>query len=64
MDDDSQVDTVIETLYTGGVDKRLLFLYEMTDADLDNDALIDAIEASPSYLRNSVGLAEIRDLSA
>ena len=64
MDDETQVDTVIETLYTGGVDKRLLYLYEMSDADLDNDALVDAIEASPSYLRNSVGLAEIKELRA
>jgi cell division protein FtsZ len=64
MDDEEVVDTVIEGLYGDRVDKKQLYLYEMSDADLDNDALIDAIEASPSYSRNSIGLAEIKNLRA
>ena len=64
MDDEEVVDTVIEGLYGDRVDKRQLYLYEMTDADLDNDALIDAIEASPTYLRNTVGLSELKALRA
>lgn len=64
MDDEEVVDTVIEGLYGDRVDKRQLYLYEMTDADLDNDALIDAIEASPTYLRNTVGLSEFKALRA
>lgn len=64
MDDEHEVDTVIDTLYDGGVDKRLLYLFELTDADLDNDALIDALEASPTFQRNSVGLTEIKSLRA
>ena len=64
MDDEEVVDTVIEGLYGDRVDKRQLYLYEMSDADLDNDALIDAIEASPTYLRNTVGLSELKALRA
>ena len=65
MDDEEVVDTVIEGLYGDRVDKRQLYLYDsMSDSDLDNDALIDAIESSPSFSRNSVGLSEIRSLRA
>ena len=65
MDDEGEFDNVINNLYEGGVDKRLLYLYDnMSDSDLENDALIDAIEASPSYTRNSMGLSEIKSLRA
>ena len=64
MEDEDETDRVIEDLYGDRVDKRQLYLYELSDNDLDNDALIDAIEASPSYLRNSVELAEIKALRA
>jgi hypothetical protein len=65
MDDEEVVDTVIEGLYGDRVDKRQLYLFDsMSDSDLENDALIDAIESSPSYSRNSVGLSEIRALRA
>ena len=64
MDDEEEADRVIEDIYGDRVDKRQLYLYEMTDADLDNDALIDAIEASPTYLRNTVGLSELKALRA
>jgi cell division protein FtsZ len=64
MEDEEETDRVIEDIYGGRINKRQLYLYEMSDDDLDNDALIDAIEASPSYLRNSVGLAEIKALRA
>ena len=59
---EEETDRVIEDIYGERVDKHQLYLYEMTDEDLDNDALIDAIEASPSYLRNLVGLSEIKAL--
>ena len=61
---DEEIDSEIERIYGDRVSKKQLYLYEIADADLDNDALIDAIEASPSYLRNSVGLAEIKALRA
>ena len=61
---DEEIDSEIERIYGDRVSKKQLYLYEISDADLDNDALIDAIEASPSYLRNSVGLAEIKALRA
>jgi cell division protein FtsZ len=64
MEDEDETDRVIEDLYGDRVDKRQLYLYELSDNDLDNDALIDAIESSPSYLRNSVELAEIKALRA
>lgn len=61
---DEEIDSEIERIYGDRVSKKQLYLYEISDADLDNDALIDAIEASPAYLRNSVGLAEIKALRA
>ena len=66
MDDESEKETdeVIERIYGDRVNKKQLYLYEMTDADLDNDALIDALESSPSYQRNSAGLSEIKALRA
>ncbi|MBO7111103.1 MAG: cell division protein FtsZ [Bacteroidaceae bacterium] len=64
MYDEEDVDTVIEGLYGDRVDKRQLYTYEMSESDLDNDALIDAIEASPTYTRNTVGLTEIKALRA
>ena len=64
MEDEEETDRVIENIYGDRVNKKQLYLYTMSDADLDNDALIDAIESSPSYLRNSVGLAEIKALTA
>jgi cell division protein FtsZ len=64
MEDEEETDRVIENIYGGRINKRQLYLYELSDDDLDNDALVDAIESSPSYLRNSVGLAEIKSLRA
>ena len=64
MDDDEEADREIERIYGDRPDKKQLYLYELSDDDLDNDALIDAIEASPSYQRNSVGLSEIKALRA
>lgn len=64
MDDEEEADRVIEDMYGGRINKRQLYLYDLSDEDLDNDALIDALEASPSYSRNSVGLAELKELRA
>jgi hypothetical protein len=64
MEDEEETDRVIEDIYGGRINKRQLYLYDMSDEDLDNDALIDAIESSPSYTRNSVGLSEIKSLRA
>ena len=64
MDEEEETDRVIEVIYGDRVDKKQLYLYEMSDADLDNDALIDALESSPSYLRNQTGLNEIKSLRA
>jgi len=66
MDDESEKETdeVIERIYGDRVNKKQLYIYEMTDADLDNDVLIDALESSPTYQRNSTGLSEIKALRA
>ena len=65
MEDDEEATREIERIYGERANKRQLYLYDnMSDKDLENDALIDAIEASPSYLRNSVGLSEIKALRA
>ncbi len=61
---EEEIDTEIERIYGDRVDKKQLYLYEFSDADLDNDTLIDAIESSPSYLRNLTGLNEIKALRA
>lgn len=58
--EDEEPSTIIETLYGDRVDKRQLYLFEFADKDLENDALIDALEASASYQRNSIELAGIK----
>ena len=64
MDDEELMEGVINKLYDNRVGKKQLYLYDMSDADLDNNALIDAIESSPSYTRNLTGLNEIKALRA
>ena len=65
LDDEETTDIEIERIYGERANKKQLYLYDnMSDKDLENDALIDAIESSPSYLRNSVGLSEIKALRA
>ena len=64
MYDEEDADTVIEVLYGDRVDKRQIYWYEMSESDLDNDALIDAVESSPTYTRNTVDLSEIKALRA
>lgn len=64
MYDEEDADTVIEVLYGDRVDKRQIYWYEMSESDLDNDALIDAVESSPTYTRNTVELSEIKALRA
>ncbi len=60
--DESTTDMVIEQLYGEGVDKKSLCLFDLTDEDLDNDILIDALETSPTYQRTREQLAEIKSL--
>ena len=64
MYDEEDADTVIEVLYGDRVDKRQIYWYEMSESDLDNDALIDAVESSPTYTRNTVDLSGIKALRA
>ena len=65
LDDEETTDIEIERIYGERANKKQLYLIDnMSDKDLENDALIDAIESSPSYLRNSVGLSEIKALRA
>lgn len=65
LDDEETTDMEIERIYGERANKKQLYLYDnMSDKDLENDALIDAIESSPTYLRNSVGLSEIKALRA
>ncbi|NLA94694.1 MAG: cell division protein FtsZ [Bacteroidales bacterium] len=60
--DESTTDMVIEQLYGEGVDKKSLCLFDLTDEDLDNDILIDALETSPTYQRTREQLTEIKSL--
>lgn len=65
MEDDEEATRQIERIYGERANKKQLYLYDkMSDSDLENDNLIDALEASPSYLRNQAGLKEITALRA
>ena len=64
MDDEEETDRVIEGIYGDRVNKRQIYWYEMSDSDLDNDALIDALESSPTYQRNPEGINELKALRA
>ena len=64
MDDEEETDRVIEGIYGDRVNKRQIYWYEMSDSDLDNDALIDALESSPTYQRHPEGINELKALRA
>lgn len=57
--DDSDV---IGALYGGTAGKKALYLFELEDDDLDNDALIDALIAVPTQLRRSSDISEIKSM--
>lgn len=65
LDDESEeaVDTAIEGVYGGAsVNRRLLCLFELTDQDLDNEQLIDAIESVPASIRTSRDISDFKAL--
>lgn len=64
LDGDSEKDTnaVIELMYKDRIDKKLFYLVDLTDDDLDNDMLIDALAASPAADRTVGGRSEIFSL--
>ncbi|MBO4498901.1 MAG: cell division protein FtsZ [Bacteroidaceae bacterium] len=62
VDDTSDSDTVIGKLYGESLDKKALYLFELEDEDLDNDQLINALTNSPTNLRRSSDISEIRSL--
>ena len=65
LDDESEeaVDTAIEGVYGGAsVNRRLLCLFELSDQDLDNEQLIDAIESVPASIRTSRDISDFKAL--
>ena len=60
--DDSDDSDVIGALYGGTAGKKALYLFELEDDDLDNDALIDALIAVPTRLRRSSDISEIKSM--
>ncbi|MCQ2073873.1 MAG: cell division protein FtsZ [Bacteroidaceae bacterium] len=60
--DDSDDSDVIGALYGGTAGKKALYLFELEDDDLDNDALIDALIAVPTQLRRSSDISEIKSM--
>lgn len=63
MEDESDetVERTITQLYDG-IDKKLFCLYELSEKDLDNERLIEALADSPASERNSKQLNEIKAL--
>ncbi|MCQ2110749.1 MAG: cell division protein FtsZ [Bacteroidaceae bacterium] len=64
LEDDAHGEKAIEGYYGPEVGKKALFLYTLNDDDLDSDAVINAIEASPAYSRSRSGLDSIKALSS
>lgn len=64
MVDESEesTDDLIENIYGDRVDKKVLYLLELDDEDLNNAALIDAMESKPVYQRNSSILSQLKSL--
>ena len=60
--DDSDDTEVVGKLYGEPAGKKALYLFEMEDDDLDNDALIDALADIPTHLRRSSDISEIKSL--
>jgi cell division protein FtsZ len=66
MVDESEesTDDLIENIYGDRVDKKVLYLLELDDEDLNNAALIDAMESKPVYQRNSTILSQLKSLKS
>lgn len=60
--DDSEDTDVVGRIYGEPAGKKALYLFELEDNDLDNDALIDALIATPTQLRRSSDISEIKSL--
>lgn len=60
--DDSDDTEVVGKLYGEPAGKKALYLFELEDEDLDNDALIDALIGVPTQLRRSSDITEIKSL--
>lgn len=60
VEDTTDTDKVIDTLYDDQAGRKALYIFEMEDDDLDNDALIDALTESPTIVRRASDLTDIR----
>ncbi len=60
VEDTTDTDKVIDTLYDDQAGRKALYIFEMEDDDLDNDALIDALTESPTIVRHASDLTDIR----
>ena len=60
--DDSDDIEVVGKLYGEPAGKKALYLFEMENDDLDNDALIDALAGIPTQIRRSSDISEIKSL--
>ncbi len=55
-------DEIIGKLYGEPIGKKARYIFVLNDSDMDDDRIIDAIEASPTCKRNSAGLSDIKAL--
>lgn len=60
VEDTTDTDKVIDTLYDDQAGRKALYIFEMEDDDMDNDALIDALTESPTIVRRASDLTDIR----
>ena len=60
VEDTSDKEEVIGKLYGEPAGKKALYIFELEDDDMDNDALINALTESPTNLRRSSDLTEIK----
>lgn len=62
LDDTDDKEETISKLYNEPAGKKALYVFELEDDDMDNDALINALTDSPTHLRRSSELSEIKAL--
>lgn len=62
VEDAADNEETIGKLYGEPAGKKALYIFELEDDDMDNDALINALNESPTNLRRSSDLSEMKAL--
>ncbi len=62
VEDNTDNEEAIGKLYGEPAGKKALYIFELEDDDMDNDALINALNESPTNLRRSSDLSEMKAL--